>query len=100
MKFKVREGFVCLVDVAQKNEKGEVVGVVTNTHPGGSSVEFDAKTAKQHAHKLEAICSEAKKFLEPPELPKAEGADEVAQLKATVAALSQQVADLSAASKK
>lgn len=95
MKFKVREGFVCYVEVAQKDGSGKVVGTVTNAHPGGSEVDFDAKTAANHKHKLEALDAKAEKFLAPAVIEQAPvvGAEVLAQL----AALQAQVAALTAA---
>lgn len=64
MKFKVRQGFVCPVTVVTKGEDGQPDVSVTNTFPGGTSVDFDEATAVLHLHKLEPKDKAAEAFCE------------------------------------
>jgi hypothetical protein len=103
MKFTVRHGFMCFHQVPQLDEKGEVVGVLTNTFPGGSTVEFTEEEASQHKHKLEAVPGDkvAAKFLEPAPIVQAQhDSGEVGELRAMIEAQQKQIAELLAATKK
>jgi hypothetical protein len=106
LKFTVRHGFVVILESPQLDEKGEVVGTIKNTFPGGSTVELSAEDAAQHKHKLEALPGDkaAAKFLEPAPMPTAQQAqtdpNEFEAMKKLVEAQGAQIAQLLADGKK
>ena len=61
MKFKVRNGFV-VHHTTTKKVAGEWQET-TSTYSEGEEVSFDEAAAKLHAHKLEPIDTDAKKYL-------------------------------------
>lgn len=65
MKFKVRDGFVCHVEIPQRDADGRPKEPIVNTYPAGTEVEMDADTAEKHKHKLEGLDRAANRFLLP-----------------------------------
>ena len=97
MKFKVREGFVVhdtkIVKVKQGSQ--EVKQPQTNTYYEGQEVDFDAATATEHLHKLEAADKKAEEFvagLTVPDSTATQGLDH----SAAISALTEQISNLTA----
>lgn len=97
MKFQVREGFVVhdtkIVKVKQGSQ--EVKQPQTNTYYEGNEVDFDAATALEHLHKLEAKDKKAEDFVASLTTPEAAAGQNIDH-GAAIGALTEQIGNLAA----